>query len=213
MKWRGLKNATIFKLIFFDRSHIMCDFTSHLRIHLNKQLLQSCVRYRPHNEFCLFYFSCLPSVDWKLSFVPLPRCLLCFCDQPVYRYSHPLAVSVGSRWCHLVPSFLPPPSEKCLCPRHEVAFHPFSSFILLSTQIFNVVAFKSLVSTETGLEIHFAMALIPFNRLRNRANASNSFLFMSDSSSTKLDFRMPQRSICETILRGELWQYKIVVLY
>ena len=64
-------------------------------------------------------------------------------------------MSVGSRCYHLVPSFLPPPSERCLCPRYEVTFHPFSSFVLLSTQIFNVAAFNSLVSkfTERGLEV------------------------------------------------------------
>jgi len=60
-------------LIFFDGSHITCDFTSQIRIHLNKQLLQSCVRYRPHNEFCLFYSSWLPSVDWKLNHLSSAR--------------------------------------------------------------------------------------------------------------------------------------------
>jgi len=51
-----------------------------------------------------------------------------------------LAVSVGSCCRHPVPSFLPPPSERYLCSRHGVTFHPRSFFILLCTQIFDVAA-------------------------------------------------------------------------
>ena len=83
------------------------------------------------------------------------------------RYPHPLAVSVGSRCCSLVPLFLPPPSERSLCPRHEVTFHPFLSFILLSTQISNVAALNSLLSkfAERGLEVSWLLFDL-FVRLR-----------------------------------------------
>ena len=140
--------------------------TSHpISIYLNKHFLQSFVQYRPHNESLIFLIA-VCGLKTQLRFtisVPLgsqetlllQSLLALFCDQPVYRYPHPLAVSVGSRCCHLVQSFLSPPSERCLCPGHEVTFHPFSSFILLPTQIFNVVKSISLVSkfTEIGLEV------------------------------------------------------------
>jgi len=87
--------------------------------------------------------------------VMLQSLLALFYDQPVCCYPHPMAVSIGSCYRHPVPSFLPPSSEKCFCPRHEGTFHPFLSFILLSTQIFDVASFNSLGSklTERGIEV------------------------------------------------------------
>jgi len=160
------------------QADILWSFSHHMWLRIPDQKFEQTaplklLRYRPHNEFCLFNFFWLPSVDWKLRFVPpslfnldprrhwrCNRCLLWFCDPPVYCFPNPLAVSVGSRCCHLVPSFLPPlQSNRCLCPCHEVTFHPSSSFIMLSTQIFNVAEFDSVVSkfTERGHEVSWLL--------------------------------------------------------